>query len=786
MPRNAVRVCVRTRPTHRFAQDNITIEQEQATIQVNSNRELESEAGGMLNNRQSTFKFKFDHVFHNASQAAVYDLFAHDIVQNSVDGINGAIMTYGQTGSGKTFTMMGDAHSYEHRGIAPKALGHIFSEVASRIEFEFKVTCTYMEIYNEKFFDLLQDLSNPDQAADYTIAEEKDGRGVFVRGLTEVEIKSESEALNLLFSGELARTTATHKLNKRSNRSHSVFTIYIQQRQRSGVSEKVVHSKLHLVDLAGSERLKKTMDGEDGVSSTDILKRESININQSLTYLEQCVIALSKKGSHVPYRQSKLTNVLKDALGANCNTLMLACIWGEADHLEETISTLRLASRMMKVQNEVVAVETVDPSTLIKKQAKLIKALKQELLMHDALVERTGVSYEPYTPEQQTGIQQMLERYIDATEFEEEDILNIRSFRQMLEVCKQFKKMVIASRLESLSGRNDIFANETSSRDAAQLMTAGGFGASTLDNTADSKFVDGYDPKSASRVGYIGEEKSGFSLGTASAESKPFKGVEGVERYADMKKSSANSFEFGSVDASFSPPRGSNQIDFLNDKSNSDSNAFFDGNNLQVDKFLRSDGTDIHQQFLTEKGRYKVIKTKVRDCGLLVNGNKELIDKLQRDLDLRKTSRIEMLKKSGMKQKDIEEIVDEEEFKIMGDLKEAKRAYKNGFDQLQKLRTDLAQIKSSVDAKKASLVAEFNTWNNSARNPRGLDKTGGFEREQFDILDDQEAFDRLEVERVLADDPNSLAFFQAQKTRRALVTQNATNIRTIQKNKRLA
>ena len=133
----------------------------------------------------------------------------------------------------------------------------------SRIEIEFKVSVTYFELYNEKFFDLLTDLSNPNVARDYTIAEEKDGRGTFVRGLTEIEVRDESEALNQLYTGQLARTTAMHKLNRRSNRSHSVFTVYLQQRQRSGISERVVHSKLHLVDLAGSERLKKTMGGQD-------------------------------------------------------------------------------------------------------------------------------------------------------------------------------------------------------------------------------------------------------------------------------------------------------------------------------------------------------------------------------------------------------------------------------------------------------------------------------------------------------------------------------------------
>ena len=122
---------------------------------------------------------------------------------------------------------------------------------------QFTISCSYMEIYNERIFDLLADMSAPETRTEYTIAEEKPGRGTFVRGLTEAQVASETDALNLLFSGELSRTTAPHKLNKRSNRSHSIFTIYIQQRSRSGVSERVITSKLNLVDLAGSERLKK-------------------------------------------------------------------------------------------------------------------------------------------------------------------------------------------------------------------------------------------------------------------------------------------------------------------------------------------------------------------------------------------------------------------------------------------------------------------------------------------------------------------------------------------------
>lgn len=106
MKRNSVKVCIRTRPTQNFAQDNIAIDEEHSTIQINNDRGDETIIAGGPNNKQNLFKFRFDHVFHNASQTTVYDLFARDTVQGVVDGINGAIMSYGQTGSGKSFTVI--------------------------------------------------------------------------------------------------------------------------------------------------------------------------------------------------------------------------------------------------------------------------------------------------------------------------------------------------------------------------------------------------------------------------------------------------------------------------------------------------------------------------------------------------------------------------------------------------------------------------------------------------------------------------------------------------------
>ena len=278
--RKPIKVCVRTRPTANFAQDEIKIDTEQNTIIVDPN--IEQPPPGEPNNKQASFKFVYHNVLHNASQETVYQTLTHDVVQDVVNGINGTVMSYGQTGSGKTFTMMGDIANYAHRGVAPRALAHVFQEVGMRVETAFKITCTYMEIYNEKVFDLLAD-ADAERTADYTIAEEKGGKGVFVRGLTEVVVATEQDALNLLFSGELGRTTAQHKLNRQSNRSHSVFTVYVQQQARSGVSERVISSKLNLVDLAGSERLKKTMEMDSGAPLDETLKKESMYINQSLT-----------------------------------------------------------------------------------------------------------------------------------------------------------------------------------------------------------------------------------------------------------------------------------------------------------------------------------------------------------------------------------------------------------------------------------------------------------------------------------------------------------------------
>lgn len=213
---------------------------------------------------------------------------------------------------------------------------------------------------------------------------------MLIRGLNQHVCDTEEDALNCLFEGELNRTFRQHYLNDHSSRAHCIFTIYIESRSRVESADKVTYSKLHLVDLSGSERTKKT-------GSSGVVLKEASYINKSLSFLEQVVLALcDSKRDHIPYRQAKLTNYLRDSLGGNCKTVMVANVWPEKRHLEETTSTLKFATRMMKVNNEATVNVFQDPTLLIKRYEKEIKDLKQELAMHDTLAGRGRINYMSY------------------------------------------------------------------------------------------------------------------------------------------------------------------------------------------------------------------------------------------------------------------------------------------------------------------------------------------------------------------------------------------------------
>uniref|UniRef100_A0A667ZB88 Kinesin-like protein n=1 Tax=Myripristis murdjan TaxID=586833 RepID=A0A667ZB88_9TELE len=386
-----------------------------------------------LNNQPSSWSFQLDGVLHHVSQEEVYARVGRRAVLGALEGYNGTVMCFGQTGAGKTYTMTGSTESYKQRGIIPRALQEVFQQVEKRCEYTFSVHLSYLEIYNETLVDLLSSpRGSSDPPARGMVVMEEPGRGVFIRGLTLHPVHSEGEALNLLFEGEMNRIIGAHALNKNSSRSHCIFTVHIESRSRTLSDAKYVTSKLNLVDLAGSERLGKTGSAGQGL-------KEAMYINKSLSFLEQAILALAdRRRDHVPFRQTKLTYALKDALGGNCNTVLVANIYGEAAQIEETLSTLRFGSRMKRVQTHPTVNEHIDPAQ-IKKLEKEVQMLKEELSIYHGLVSRQAVRpsnvYEPLSDAQVAEIQSQVRRYLNGTSKE----ISIISIRQLQEVFAQFK-----------------------------------------------------------------------------------------------------------------------------------------------------------------------------------------------------------------------------------------------------------------------------------------------------------------------------------------------------------
>jgi kinesin family member 6/9 len=428
---------------------------------------------------------------------------------------------------------------------------------------------------------------------------------------------------------------------------------------------------------------------------------------------------------------------------------------------------------MMRVQNESTAVETVDTAVLLKKQEKLIAALKQELLMHDALAERTGVVYEVYTPEQQLEVAQLVEQYVAASEREEESTLNIRSYRQMLEICKQFKRKLLEARANS---------GASSSMRAYTADNAAGDPALDKDPAFGGNNGGNVDLRGG-KLGFTMDSNRGFALGETRPELRPPNGIEQAPSFGLKQQSEAS--------VSISPPQTPQR------RRPGPSNNSFAGNKddqTQFEAFVKEDdlGARLFGDFTALKSAQRDVKNKVKQLSIAVNEAKFNIDQCTAVLESKKQSRQLQQAKTNKGAKSAE-IVDEEEFRVAKQLKEAKQSYRNNYEQMLKLQSSAESMnKEAADLKErlsealqrwqsqqtspsrrfaANSMAFNNTYNNSINN-------------QEDELDDQEAFDRLETERVLAQDPTSLAFFNAQKTMRANLTQSGGAIRMLQKNKR--
>ncbi|KAH9559844.1 hypothetical protein CY35_06G076400 [Sphagnum magellanicum] len=328
--------------------------------------------------------FTFDKVFGPQSlQKDLYDQAVVPIVNEVLEGFNCTIFAYGQTGTGKTYTMEGSGRKTKNgelpadAGVIPRAVQQIFDTLESQ-NAEYSVKVTYLELYNEELTDLLapEEFSKlaMDDKSKKPLALMEDGKGgVLVRGLEEEMVTSASEIYHLLDRGSAKRQTAETFLNKQSSRSHSIFSITIHIKEATPEGEELMKcGKLNLVDLAGSENISRS-GAKDGRA------REAGEINKSLLTLGRVITALVEHLGHIPYRDSKLTRLLRDSLGGRTKTCIIATVSPSVHCLEETLSTLDYAHRAKNIKNKPEVNQKMMKSALIKDLYVEIERLKSEL-----------------------------------------------------------------------------------------------------------------------------------------------------------------------------------------------------------------------------------------------------------------------------------------------------------------------------------------------------------------------------------------------------------------------
>uniref|UniRef100_A0A8B9DZD5 plus-end-directed kinesin ATPase n=1 Tax=Anser cygnoides TaxID=8845 RepID=A0A8B9DZD5_ANSCY len=378
----SVKVAVRVRPFN----SRETSKESKCIIQMQGNS---TSIINPKNPKEAPKSFSFDYSYWShtspedpcfASQNRVYNDIGKEMLLHAFEGYNVCIFAYGQTGAGKSYTMMGKQEESQ-AGIIPQLCEELFEKINdnSNEEMSYSVEVSYMEIYCERVRDLL----NPKNKGNLRVREHP-LLGPYVEDLSKLAVTSYTDIADLMDAGNKARTVAATNMNETSSRSHAVFTIVFTQKKHDAETdlstEKV--SKISLVDLAGSERADST-----GAKGTRL--KEGANINKSLTTLGKVISALAevskkkKKTDFIPYRDSVLTWLLRENLGGNSRTAMVAALSPADINYDETLSTLRYADRAKQIKCNAVINE--DPN------AKLVRELKEEVTRLKDLLRAQGL-----------------------------------------------------------------------------------------------------------------------------------------------------------------------------------------------------------------------------------------------------------------------------------------------------------------------------------------------------------------------------------------------------------
>ncbi|NWY05280.1 KI16B protein, partial [Nothoprocta ornata] len=412
--------------------------------------------------RERTKTFTYDFSYFSADskspsfvcQETVFKNLGTDVLKSAFEGYNACVFAYGQTGSGKSYTMMGNAGD---AGLIPRICEGLFSKISEktkRNEASFRTEVSYLEIYNERVRDLLRRKSSK---TNNLRIREHPKEGPYVEDLSKHLVQNYTDVEELMDAGNINRTTAATGMNDVSSRSHAIFTINFTQAKFDSEMPCETVSKIHLVDLAGSERA-------DATGATGVRLKEGGNINKSLVTLGNVISALAdlsqdatnplakKKQVFVPYRDSVLTWLLKDSLGGNSKTIMIATISPADVNYGETLSTLRYANRAKNIINKPTINE--DPNV------KLIRELRAEIARLKALLAQgnqialldspTALSMEEKLQQNEARVQELTKEWTNKWN-ETQNILK----EQTLALRKEGIGVVLDSELPHLIGIDD-------------------------------------------------------------------------------------------------------------------------------------------------------------------------------------------------------------------------------------------------------------------------------------------------------------------------------------------
>ncbi|XP_035179167.1 kinesin-like protein KIF6 isoform X1 [Oxyura jamaicensis] len=681
MVKETIRVYARLKPLGRRQQAGIySVDDEKSvsSLEIIVPHDL---ADGFVNNKRENYKFKFQKIFdQEAKQDVIFDSIAKPVAECALAGYNGTIFAYGQTGSGKTFTITGGAERYSDRGIIPRTLSYIFDQLQKDNSKMYTTHVSYLEIYNECGYDLLDprhEASRLEDLPKVTIMEDPD-QNIHLKNLSLQQANNEEEALNLLFLGDTNRMIAETPMNQASTRSHCIFTIHISSKEPGSAT--IRRSKLHLVDLAGSERVAKT-----GVGGH--LLTEAKYINLSLHYLEQVIIALAEKNrSHIPYRNSMMTSVLRDSLGGNCMTTMIATLSLDKRNIDESISTCRFAQRVALIKNEAVLNEEVDPRLMVVQLQKEIQELKDELALVTGKQRTSELSQEELLQ-----LDKLIETFLEDND--PESTLDIGADMRKIKYCFSHVKQLMNH--SKISGKKTVSQHISEEKDTNKEV-----GKEELKKL--KELLQQRDNEINILVSMLKKEKKKtqdalFQLNVASAGSTALE--QSLPVNLEEKWTPSNSFSLKEAkDLSSSL----NRLPFLSRQTGGKMSLGCQ-EAFEVFKWNHADSITIEDNKQLLKQRFAEAKC----LGEKINEVRNKINHLKGELTQRHIQRAVL---AVSKPSEEQNTLDPLEEKLRTQIEEEKKSYKTMYNRLKGLKVEIEHLQLLMEKAKVKLQKDFEVW----------------------------------------------------------------------------